>query len=242
MSGWGATDTGRARKNNEDAWSLEELLRAAIVADGIGGQNCGEVGSAVTVEAVTAYLKAPEPGLTLEEVAKEAIREANRNVIEAARARQECDGMGSTIVLALWRLPEIVIANVGDSRGYIFREGELRQVTYDQNFANELRNNLGLSEERVLSMPHRNYLTMAVGTCEHILIRTHRETLQVGDVVLMCSDGLPGPVNHATLVSILAGPGSLQEKVACLIQCANQNGGPDNVTAVLLEYGGESDL
>jgi serine/threonine protein phosphatase PrpC len=240
MSGWGATDAGRARENNEDAFSIEESLQAAILADGIGGQNCGEVGSAVTVETVTAYLKTPETGLTLEEIAKEAIRAANRNVIEAARARQECDGMGSTIVLALWRLPEIVIANVGDSRGYIFRGGELRQVTYDQNFANELRNNLGLSEERVLSMPNRNYLTMAVGTNEHILIRTHMATLQVGDVVLMCSDGLHGPVKHETLVSILAGPESLQEKVARLIQCANQNGGPDNVTAVLLVYGGES--
>ena len=118
---WGATDPGRSRENNEDAWCIEESLNAAILADGMGGENCGEVGSAVTVEAVTAYLKSPDPDLTLEELAKEAIRAANRRVLEVARARRECDGMGSTIVLALWRLPQIVIANVGDSRGYIFR-------------------------------------------------------------------------------------------------------------------------
>ena len=240
IAAWGATDPGRARENNEDAWSIEESLQAAILADGIGGRNCGEVGSAVTVETVTGYLMAPHPDLTLEELAKEAIREANRRVIEVARARRECGGMGSTIVLALWRLPEMAIANVGDSRGYIFRGGELRQVTYDQNFANELRTNLGLSEERVQSMPNRNVLTMAVGGHEHILIRTHVETLQPGDVVLMCSDGLHGPVDHATLVSTLSGPGTLREKVERLIARANGNGGPDNVTAVLLEYRGES--
>ena len=238
ITAWGATDIGRLRENNEDAWSIEESLNAAILADGMGGENCGEVGSAVTVETVRAYLRSPDPDLTLEELAKEAIRAANRRVTEVAQARRECQGMGSTVVLALWRLPEIVVANVGDSRGYIFRAGELRQVTYDQNFANELRTNLGLSEERVRSMPNRNVLTMAVGAANHVLIRTHVETLQHGDVLLMCSDGLHGPVDHPTLVHILSGPGNLQEKVDRLIACANQNGGPDNVTVLLLEYRG----
>ncbi len=239
ITAWGATDIGRSRENNEDAWSIEDTLHAAILADGMGGENCGEVGSAVTVEAVTGYLRSPDPDLTLEELAKEAIRAANRRVSEVALARSECQGMGSTIVLALWRLPEMVIANVGDSRGYIFRGGELRQVTYDQNFANELRTNLGLSEERVRSMPHRHVLTMAVGAAKHVLIRTHVETLQHGDVLLMCSDGLHGPVDHGTLIRILSAPGSLREKVDRLIACANQNGGPDNVTALLLEYRGD---
>ena len=240
ITAWGGSDAGLARENNEDAWSVDESLQAAILADGMGGENCGEVGSAVTIETVAEYLKAPDPDLTLEELAKEAIRAANRRVLEVARARRDCDGMGSTIVLALWRLPQIVIANVGDSRGYIFRGGQLQQVTYDQNFGNELRSNLGLSEERVQSMPDRNVLTMAVGTCEHILIRIHTETLRPADLVLICSDGLHGPVDHATLVDSLSGPGSLQEKVERLIVCANQNGGPDNVTVVLLEYRGES--
>ena len=111
-------------------------------------------------------------------------------------------------------------------------------MTYDQNFANELRTNLGLSEERVRTMPNRNILTMAVGTYEHVLIRAHVETLQPGDVLLMCSDGLHGPVDHATLVSTLSGPETLRQKVEVLIACANQNGGPDNVTALLLEYRG----
>lgn len=237
----GATHPGRARENNEDAWSVEPSLRAAILSDGMGGENCGEVCSAITVESVTTYLQSPETGLSLEDLAKEAIRSANRRALEVARQRRECRGMGATVVLALWNPPEIVVANVGDSRGYVFRNGDLRQVTYDQNFANELRTNLGLSEERVRSMPNGHVLTMAVGTSDQVLIRTHRETLVPGDEVLLCSDGLHGPVDHATLVRVLSEAGTLREKVERLIACANQNGGPDNVTAVLLEYRGEAD-
>ncbi len=236
MKWFGATDTGRRRTNNEDAWQVEESVNAAILADGMGGENCGEVGSAVTVQAITEYLKSPEDGLTMEELAKEAIRSANRRVLDTAGERHECDGMGSTVVLVLWRLPDVVIANVGDSRAYLFRAHELKQLSYDQNFANELRHQLGLSEERVRTMPNRNVLTMAVGTYEHVLIRINTLKMEPGDQILICSDGLHGPVDHDTISQILDETVSLQEKVERLIQCANLNGGPDNVTAVLLEW------
>jgi len=232
---YGASDTGRRRSNNEDAWAVCPDLNAAILADGMGGENCGEVGSAITVETISQYLRAPEPELTVEELAKEAIRAANTRVIETAKVRTECDGMGSTVVLVLWLPNSILIANVGDSRAYVYRAGELRQLSYDQNFANELRVQLGLSEERVREIPNGNVLTMAVGTFDHILIRTHTESIMPGDQFLICSDGLHGPVNHDTIARILGEPRSLQEKVDQLIACANDNGGPDNVTAILLE-------
>jgi serine/threonine protein phosphatase PrpC len=235
MKWFGATDTGRRRTNNEDAFLVDPALHAAILADGMGGENCGEVGSAVTVETIAEYLRQPEADLTQEELAKEAIRKANRRVIETARQRRECDGMGSTVVLVLWCPSKLVIANVGDSRAYLYRGKELRQLSYDQNFANELRSQLGLSEERVRSLPNGKVLTMAVGTFEHVLIRTHIEETQPGDQFLLCSDGLHGPVDHDTITRILGGPGDLQEKVEQLIACANERGGPDNVTAVLLE-------
>ena len=130
----------------------------------MGGHNCGEVGSAITIQTVGEYLAAPENNLTREELAREAIRAANQKVLDAARLRTECDGMGSTIVMALWDGGNLVIANVGDSRAYLYRAGELRQLSYDQNFANELRTKLGFSEERVRNMPNRNVLTMAVGS------------------------------------------------------------------------------
>lgn len=238
MNCYGATDPGNRRENNEDGFVLLPRLHAAILADGMGGMNCGEVGSAITLQSVSEYLIAPEPGLTPAESAMEAIRHANREVLAAARERTECNGMGSTIVLALWTEPDIVIANVGDSRAYLFRTGELRQLSYDQNFANELRSQLGLSEERVRSMPNRNVLTMAVGSFEHVLVRTHIERMHPGDRILLCSDGLYGPVDDMTITAILNQGGTLQAQVERLIECANRNGGPDNVTAVLLEYDG----
>ncbi len=234
---FGATHPGLRRENNEDAFAILDHLSAAILADGMGGQNCGEVGSAIAISASSEYLAAPEAGLTPCELAMEAIRAANREVIAAAKLRTECDGMGSTIVLAMWTGSEIVLANVGDSRGYLFRGGVLRQLTYDQNFGNELRHQLGFSEERLLTVPNRKILTMAVGTFEHISIRTHVQTLEPGDRILMCSDGLYGPVDDATTAGILNRGGTLQVQIETLIEYANRRGGPDNVTAILLEHG-----
>ncbi len=236
MLAYGATHRGRKRENNEDAFHIEEPLAIAILADGMGGESCGEVGSAITVRAVTEYMSAPEPGLSREEVVKEAIRAANRQVIDAAKLRTECDGMGSTIVMAVWDGSEVIIANVGDSRAYLYRGGELRQLSYDQNFANELRTKLGFSEERLRTMPNRHVLTMAVGPFEHVLVRTHAERLEPGDRVLLCSDGLHGPVDHDTIARLVGAYRQLSQSVEALIDCALENGGPDNVTAVLLEY------
>jgi PPM family protein phosphatase len=236
LAWWGATHPGRSRENNEDNWRVEDSLNAAILADGMGGANCGEVASALTVEGIVEYLRKPESGLSIEELAKEAIRAANRSVVEAARGRTECHGMGSTVVLALWHDDEVVIANVGDSRAYLWREGELRQLSYDQNFANEMRMGLGFSEDRVRKMPNRNVLTMAIGTFDHVLIRTHIERCRPGDRILLCSDGLHGPVDDATIGEIIGGEATVREKVERLIDSANANGGPDNVTAVLVEH------
>jgi len=139
-----------------------------------------------------------------------------------------------------WDGPEVIIANVGDSRAYLFRAGVLRQLSYDQNFANELRTKLGFSEERVRNMPNRHVLTMAVGPFEHVLVRTHNERLEAGDRLLLCSDGLHGPVEHDTIARLVGQYRELASSVEALIDCALQNGGPDNVTAVLLEYTEES--
>lgn len=236
LAWWGATDPGKSRENNEDAWQVEYALHAAILADGMGGANCGEVGSALTVAGIVEYLRNPEEALSPEDLAKEAIRAANRKVQDAAKERTECDGMGSTVVLVMWQLPHVVIANVGDSRAYLRRNGELKQLSYDQNFANELRASLGFSEEKVRKMPNRHVLTMAIGTFDQVLVRTHLMTLEAGDQLLLCSDGLHGPVDDETISRILGESASLRERVERLIECANRNGGPDNVTAVLLEY------
>ena len=188
----GGTHQGYVRPNNEDAFYFDDTRGIAILADGMGGQNCGEVSSEITVRAASTYLLQPANGLSLEERAHGAIRVANREVLGAARLRPECVGMGSTIVMALWRLPEVVIANVGDSRAYLLRRGLLRQLSYDQNFANEMLERMGLSDEHLQIMPKRHVLTMAVGAFEQVLARIHTERVEPGDRILLCSDGLSG--------------------------------------------------
>jgi protein phosphatase len=232
---WGTTNVGRVRKNNEDNYTLAPDLALAVVADGMGGAACGEIASEITVNTIVDYVRAPvEDGLSEEMLLKEAVRVANQRVWETAQDRRDCNGMGSTVVLARWKDDQVWIANVGDSRAYLWRAGELRQLSYDQNLANELRMNLGLSEEQISHYPHRNVLTMAIGTTPEVLVRLHEEKLQDNDLVLLCSDGLYGPATEKKIASILASNRGLEAMGKDLVQAALDGGGPDNVTVVLL--------
>ncbi len=236
LDAFGITDLGLARENNEDAWLIDPALSIAIVADGMGGAACGEIASGLTIETVAAYLRSPLEDLPPEQSIREAIREANRRVLDRARGEPGCEGMGSTIVAAFWNLPRVIIANVGDSRAYLWRGGALRQLSYDQTLVNELRKRLGLTQEQVDSYAHKNVLTMAVGTTEDVLIQTCEETLAPGDQMLLCSDGLHGPVGDQALAEILAEAGSLRDTLGKLVDRAKAAGGEDNITAVLLQY------
>jgi PPM family protein phosphatase len=236
LDAWGTTDLGLVRQNNEDSWCIEPDLRVAMVADGMGGASCGEVASAMTVQITVDRLRRGLLGVVPEEAIQEAIVEANRCVLEKARGEEACAGMGSTVVLAFWDLPRLVIANVGDSRAYLWRAGALTQLSYDQTLVNEMRMRFGLSQEEVANFPHKNVLTMAVGTTPELTIRTREEEMRPGDVVLLCSDGLTGPVSEEAIAATLSTDVPLPDLVARLINQAKANGAPDNVTVVLLRY------
>jgi protein phosphatase len=231
----GATHIGKIRRNNEDAFALRPELNLAVVADGMGGAACGEIASAMTVEEVVRYLENPPPVPAADRV-QEAIRAANDRVWQAARARAGCSGMGSTVVLAYWQDHHLWVANVGDSRAYRYRHNQLTQLSFDQNVANELRVSLGLTEAQIGQYPYRNALTMAIGAAEKVVARLAEDTLQHGDIILLCSDGLSGPLTDAHLAQVLGSPASLNDMVKRLIDDANSAGGPDNITAVLLRF------
>lgn len=230
------TDSGMVRQNNEDSWLLDPALCLAIVADGMGGASCGEVASALAVEIVSSYVRKPPVPWSPAQLLEEAIQEANRCVLDRSSREESCSGMGSTIVAALWNLPEMTIANVGDSRAYLWRAGKLSQLSYDQTLVNELRLRFGLTEEEVSNFPHRNVLTMAVGTTRDLLVRIHEQILTPGDQVLLCSDGLSGPLADGGIAEILCRPDPVRELVEQLVTAAKAAGGPDNITAVLLRY------
>ena len=236
LDAWGLTDTGPVRQNNEDNWLYDAPLALAAVADGMGGAACGEIASALTIVAISSYTRNPPEALPRDQSLKEAIREANRAVLARASRETDCSGMGSTIVAAWFQLPQVVIANVGDSRAYLWRGGALQQLSYDQTLANELRRTLGLSDEQIAEYPHRNVLTMAVGSGEEVLIQIKEETLQPGDQILLCSDGLSGVVSDAALAQILAQDGPVREIAGKLLQAAKEADTQDNVTVVVVRY------
>jgi protein phosphatase len=231
---WGNTDPGNIRKNNEDAWLIDPALSLAVVADGMGGAACGEVASAITAETISEYLRENDEGKDPQTVIAEAIGLANRRVLDKAKVSTDCKGMGSTVVLALLRNPLIYIANVGDSRAYLLRDGVLTQLSYDQTLLNELCSTTPMTAEEIERFPHKHVLTMAVGTTERIKIQNYEGEVEVGDQILLCSDGLTGPVPDPDIKTILEESITVEEKVDKLIALAKERGGPDNVTAVLL--------
>ncbi len=236
LEAFGASDPGLVRHNNEDNWAIDPSLPVAVVADGMGGAQCGEVASAMTVETVLAVLRDGQPLAPPHHAIERAIQEANRRVHQRSRTEQACAGMGSTVVVAWWDVPRLVVANVGDSRAYLWRDGAISQLSYDQTLLNELRVRFGLSEEEVSNFPHKNVLTQAVGTSEELLIRLCEQELAPGDIVLLCSDGLSGPVSETAIARTLSRDASLQDQVSQLINLAKSAGAPDNVTCVLLRY------
>lgn len=231
---WGNTDPGNIRKNNEDAWLIDPALSLAVVADGMGGAACGEVASAITAETIAEYLREKNGEREPQTVIAEAIGLANKRVLEKARESTDCKGMGSTVVLALLRHPTVFISNVGDSRAYLLRDGHLTQLSYDQTLLNELCSTTPMTAEEIERFPHKHVLTMAVGTTERIKIQNYEGEIEIGDQILLCSDGLSGPVPDADIADILKESLPVEEKVDKLIALAKERGGPDNVTAVLL--------
>ena len=231
---FGFTDPGRVRSNNEDALLVLNDLGTMVVADGMGGENCGEVASALALERLEEYLRAPAGPLPSADRLVEAVRAANAAVWQLAQQQPECKGMGCTLVALNWEDGRATIINVGDSRAYLFRGGELRQLSYDQNVGNDLKASLGLTEEQVRRYPHHRHLTMAVGIGEEVLMRTHSEALEVGDLFLLCSDGLTGPLGEEGIVAFLDSDETLAGLCSCLIGAANEAGGPDNVTVALM--------
>ena len=230
MKVWGNTDSGRVRVNNEDAWLAETSLCVAAVADGMGGEACGEIASALTLQALREALSSDEADLC------DAARQANALVRQQALQRHLCSGMGSTLVAATWKDEHVKIVNVGDSRAYLFRDGNLTQLTYDQTVGNELRHAMGWSEEEFEKFPQRHVLTAAIGAAPDVVVRSTQIDLEPGDLVLLCSDGLYNPIGDSGIAEVLNSASTAADSIQSLIEAANAAGGPDNITAVLLQF------
>jgi len=231
---FGLSDVGCVRTNNEDAFAVEPSLGLFVVADGMGGAQAGERASATAITTIVEKIRSAVPQRD-PEILLEAVLEANHNILSEASENPELQGMGTTVVAALVDLPVAHIASVGDSRVYLFRDAQLERITSDQTWVNEVGRSLGLTEEQILNHPFRNVLTMAVGAREHIDVHSYELSLKAGDVLLLSSDGLHGVVAEAGITQALTSDHPLADRAASLIEMARSNGGPDNITAVLIE-------
>ncbi len=250
IEAFGRTDVGRRRKVNEDSFLVAPESHLYAVCDGMGGHNAGEVASRMAVETLAAFVERSgvekeitwpwglDANLSFEaNRLKTAIRLANSQVFQSADSREELAGMGTTVVAALVAGNTMTLASAGDSRCYLVRDQQLRQLTQDDSWVSAALGEGILNSDDVERHPLRNVITKAVGARDSIDLEVIELNLQVGDVVLLCSDGLHGMVNDDEIARILvSGSGSLEELTASLVDAANEAGGRDNVSVVLLRY------
>jgi PPM family protein phosphatase len=236
LEAFALSDRGCVRSNNEDYCLVEPEAGLYVLADGMGGANAGERAARLAVETVAETVHGVAPRRD-SQVLLRAVEEANRRVLEAAQSHAELEGMGTTLVVALESDSGLDIASVGDSRAYVLEESGLRKITDDQTWVNEVGRPLGLDEESLRHHPMRHVLTMAIGAASPLTVNYYSLPLRNGDIVLMCSDGLHGVLNHWDLERLVRrgqNGDSLEESCKRLIQAAKEAGGPDNITAVLV--------
>lgn len=250
IEAFGRTDVGRRRKVNEDSFLVAPGSNLYAVCDGMGGHNAGEVASQMAIESLAAFVERSgvereitwpwglDANLSFDaNRLKTAIRLANSEVFQSAAEREELSGMGTTIVAGLVAGTTLTIGSAGDSRCYLVRDSQMQQLTKDDSWVSAALGEGILSSDDVERHPLRNVITKAVGARDSIELDLVEHTLQPGDVLLLCSDGLHGMVNDGDIARLLLSSlESLEGATARLVDAANQAGGRDNVTAVLLRY------
>jgi protein phosphatase len=223
------TDVGRLRKNNQDAVILGNGL--AGVADGMGGHKGGEIASAGLRDGLLRETRERKPDL---ETLREAVRTVNRELWEQQEKDISLTGMGTTLTIAWPTEKEMIIGQVGDSRAYLLRDGEMKQVTEDHSMVADMVRKGVLTEEQAACHPMRNYITRAVGTDEILDVDIVCEKRHTGDRWLVCSDGLYGLMGKSVMAELAAIPDA-EEAARQLMQTALNNGGKDNISLVLVD-------
>ena len=235
-----AVDPGRARSNNEDSVASDPSVRLAVLADGMGGYNAGEVASQMATTFIITEL-----GRWLREAHAQAsdaevrramdicVDNANRAIFNAANTNPQYAGMGTTLVVAVFRDERLMLGHVGDSRCYRLRAGQLRQITRDHSLLQEQIDAGLITPEQAAFSAHKNLVTRAVGVEDTVLLETHPHELEADDLFLLCSDGLSDMLDDTRILQVLLGHDSLPACSAALIGAANDAGGKDNISVIL---------
>ena len=222
------TDVGRVRRSNQDALIIGGGV--AGVADGMGGHNGGEIASGETRDGILRELSGKTPD---RQTLREAVEKINLEIWDRQEKDASLTGMGTTLTLLWPSETEMLVAQVGDSRAYLIRDGQVRQVTEDHSLVGDMVRRGVLTEEQAACHPMRNYITRAVGTEDTIEADLFTEERKAGDRWLICSDGLYSMISRAVLEE-LARKENAEEAADALLQAALEGGGRDNITLVLM--------
>ncbi len=240
------TDTGRVREHNEDAIATNAEAGLLVLADGMGGYNAGEVASGIAVKTVYGLLSdavlrekrgeiETTTGFMRQSIAlRDGVRRANKIIHQTAQSQPQCEGMGTTIVCALFHDDRVSVAHVGDSRMYRLRGGQLTQITLDHSLLQELVDRGFYSEEEAQRSTNRNYVTRALGVEAQVDVEIQESAVQVDDIYLLCSDGLPDMVEDEDIhLTISTFSDNLEVAAKQLVSLANEHGGRDNISVML---------
>ena len=240
-----ATDTGRERSNNEDAVAVDEQAELLALADGMGGYNAGEVASGMATSFIKTELgrwliDSPDQASDAEvrRAMDICVDNANRAIFNAANSNPQYAGMGTTLVLAVFRQGRLLLGHIGDSRAYRLRGGRLTQVTHDHSLLQEQIDAGLITPEQAAFSANKNLVTRAVGVEDTVLLETHVHELMPGDTYLLCSDGLSDMLDDETMAQLLQSNESLAAAGAALVDAANDAGGKDNIAVILARVAG----
>ena len=241
------SDRGMLRAGNEDHVAVNPAIGLAVLADGMGGHNAGEVASGMAVESIVAdALATVDPAAALDADAAQSlirlhVRSANDRIHAASLASRERRGMGTTVVAALWHDGQVTVGHVGDSRLYRLRDSELTRLTRDHTLIQQGIDAGTLTVGQARVAPGRNILTRALGTEDNVDVDLATHDAQAGDLYLLCSDGLTEMLDDDEIARVLTQrPATLREPADELVRLANANGGVDNVSVVLVRAAVES--
>jgi protein phosphatase len=235
LSASARTDVGLRRTANEDCFAHAGSAGLYLVADGMGGHTAGQVASKLATEGtVQAYRRVASADASLTEKLRYCVAAANREVFDTAQKKPELQGMGTTLVALLAGRGRIALAHVGDSRAYLIRGGRVRRLTDDHSLVAELVRRREITEVAARGHPHRHVLTRALGVRRSVEADLAELTPAVGDVVVLCSDGLTGHVQDAEIAKAVSHNDDLDAVCEGLVDLANARGGEDNITVALV--------
>ncbi|MGM8214420.1 Stp1/IreP family PP2C-type Ser/Thr phosphatase [Bacillaceae bacterium W0354] len=235
------SDIGKVRQVNEDSGGIyfnQANQMLAAIADGMGGHKAGDVASQLVSNFLKDLWEKTDKFTTEESIAhwlEQAIKETNTHVLEQAQHKEECIGMGTTVVVAVFFEDRAIVGHVGDSRLYYISEDEIIQITEDHSFVQELVKTGEITAEEAEAHPKKNVLLRAVGTEENINVDLNTFSIQSNSYILMCSDGLSNKLTTDEMLTTVRSDKNLEQKIDELIEIANKRGGEDNISVILVK-------